>query len=57
MIPFGWVIEAPRLGDSADRIGRHKPALIGGSLPMLVATATLVYLPHGVPPYLLGLLL
>ena len=57
MVPLGWVIGCPFLGYIADRMGRRKPVLIGGSVLMLAATASLIYLPGVFPPYLLGLLL
>jgi MFS family permease len=57
MVPLGWVIGCPVLGYLADRIGRRKPVLIGGALLMLLATAVIVYLPHAVSGYALGLLL
>ena len=52
MIPLGSVIGCPLLGYVADRIGRR-----GGALLMLAATTVLVYLPHMMPSYLMGLLL
>jgi len=57
MIALGWVIGCPLLGFIADHIGRRKPVLIGGALLMLVATAVLIYLPHLMPPYVMGLVL
>jgi MFS family permease len=57
MVPLGWVIGCPLLGYIADKIGRRKPVLIAGALIMLVSLGTEVYLPHAMPPYLLGLLL
>jgi MFS family permease len=57
MIPLGWVIGSPLMGYIADRIGRRKPVLIGGALLMLASTAVVVYLPHTMPHYVMGLLL
>jgi MFS family permease len=57
MVPLGWVIGCPLLGYVADKIGQRKPVLIAGALLMLVALGTEVYLPHAMPPYLLGLAL
>jgi MFS family permease len=57
MVPLGWVIGCPLLGYIADKIGRRKPVLMVGALLMLIALGTEVYLPHAMPPYLLGLLL
>jgi MFS family permease len=57
MVPLGWVIGCPLLGYIADKIGRRKPVLIAGSLLMLIALGTEIYLPHAMPPYVLGLLL
>ncbi len=58
MVPLGWVIGCPLLGDLADHCGRRKPVLIGGAVVMLLLSSAILYLPHGIaPPYLLGLLL
>jgi MFS family permease len=58
MVPLGWVIGCPALGYLADRIGRRKPVLIGGAVLMLIAAATILYLPADtLPPYAAGLLL
>ncbi len=57
MVPLGWVIGCPLLGYIADKIGRRKPVLIGGEIVMLLAAATIIYLPHLAPPYMLGLVL
>ena len=52
MVPFGWVFGCPLLGWIADRMGRRKPALIGGALVMICACAQLTYLPSLVPTWL-----
>ncbi len=57
MVPLGWVIGCPLLGYIADKIGRRKPVLICGEIVMLLSAATIIYLPHLAPPYVLGLVL
>ena len=48
----------PALGYLADRIGRRKPVVLGGSALMLAATLAIFYLPpETFPPYLLAFLL
>jgi len=55
-VPFGWIIGCPLLGWISDRIGRRKPALIGGGVVLLACLAFILFGPPDVlPPYLLGL--
>jgi MFS family permease len=51
MVPLGWVFGCPLIGWIADKIGRRKPALIGGAAVMLVAAVQLVYAPSLVPAW------
>lgn len=51
MVPLGWVFGCPLMGWVADRIGRRKPALLGGAAVMLAAAAQLVYLPSLIPAW------
>jgi MFS family permease len=57
-VALGWVFGCPILGYLADRIGRRKPVIFGGSALMLAATVAIYYLPPAtLPPYLLAFLL
>jgi MFS family permease len=57
-VAMGWVFGCPALGYLADRIGRRKPVVLGGSALMLAATLAIFYLPpETFPPYLLAFLL
>jgi MFS family permease len=57
-VAIGWVFGCPALGYLADRIGRRKPVVLGGSALMLAATLAIFYLPpETFPPYLLAFLL
>lgn len=51
MVPLGWVFGCPLMGWVADRIGRRKPALLGGAAAMLATAAQLVYLPSLIPAW------
>jgi MFS family permease len=51
MVPLGWVFGCPLMGWIADKLGRRKPALIGGAVVMLAAAVQLVYLPGLVPEW------
>ena len=39
LVPLGWVVGCPVLGWLADRVGRRKPVLIGGTVGMLLSAA------------------
>jgi MFS family permease len=43
LVPLGWVIGCPLLGWLADLMGRRKPALIGGAVVMLLASAFITF--------------
>jgi MFS family permease len=43
LVPMGWVIGCPLLGWLADKMGRRKPALIGGAVVMLLAAALIAF--------------
>jgi MFS family permease len=43
LVPMGWVIGCPLLGWLADKMGRRKPALIGGAVVMLLAAALITF--------------
>ena len=43
LVPLGWVIGCPLLGWLADKMGRRKPALIGGAVVMLLAAALITF--------------
>src|SRR5271154_1167265 len=43
IVPMGWVIGCPLLGWLADKMGRRKPALIGGAVVMLLAAAEITF--------------
>jgi MFS family permease len=43
LVPLGWVIGCPLLGWLADRIGRRKPALVGGAVVMLLSAAGIAF--------------
>src|SRR5580658_3001383 len=43
LVPIGWVIGCPLLGWLADLMGRRKPALIGGAVVMLLASAFITF--------------
>jgi MFS family permease len=52
MVPMGWVVGCPLLGWVADQLHRRKPALISGTLLMLLCIVQLTYLPSLVPKWL-----
>jgi MFS family permease len=55
-VPLGWIIGCPQLGFISDRLGRRKPAIVGGACVLLACLAWILYGPTDVlPPYVLGL--
>lgn len=52
MVPFGWVIGCPLFGWIADTLKRRKPALLGGSILMLLSTLQLAFAPTLLPSWL-----
>jgi len=55
-VPFGWIIGCPLLGLISDRIGRRKPAILGGGVVLGGCLAWILYGPANVlPPYVLAL--
>ncbi len=52
MVPMGWVVGCPLLGWIADKLGRRKPALIGGILVMIACGLQLGLAPDLVPAWL-----
>jgi MFS family permease len=43
LVPLGWVIGCPLMGWLADKMGRRKPALIGGAVGMLLAAVLITF--------------
>ena len=56
MVPVGWIIGCPLLGWLSDRIGRRKPAIIGGAGVLFACLVWILYGDAGVlPPYVVGI--
>ena len=49
LVPLGWAVGCPLLGWLADRLGRRKPVVLGGSAAMIAGIAQVTFFPQIVP--------